>query len=527
VSAPDVRSMPRGARTWRAALAGSMSAALALAAGELPTALAGERVGPVTAVGNEFVDRYAAALKDLAIALFGQNDKVALVIGIVLISIGLGAVLGVVALRSFPAAAIGFVAFGVLGLLAQATDPSAGLALPAISAAVGVAAAVGALALLLALAVPTASPVRRARPALDDPRYKAPDRRTFLAVAGGVGAVAALTGLGARLLRSRASVEAQREALVLPRPVRATSVPSSGTLDSRGVSTYITPTDDFYRIDTALVTPQVDADSWRLRVTGLVDDPYELRFDDLLAMDLVEEPVTIACVSNEVGGDLVGTARWLGVPLRELLDRAGVQRGATQVVGRSTDGFTVGFPTSTALDGRVALVAVGMNGEPLPARHGYPARLIVAGLYGYVSATKWLTEIELTRFEDFDAYWVPRGWSKLAPVKTQSRIDVPRNRADVDAGTVAVGGVAWAPNVGIEAVEVQVDDGPWQPAELGAVASDDTWVQWLLRWDATPGRHTLRCRATDTSGSVQTAERRPPAPDGATGHHSVQVTVRG
>ena len=518
-----------GERQWRAALAGCVSACAALAFGELPSAIAGDPVGPIAAVGNEFVDRYAASLKDLAVALFGQNDKAALVIGIVTISVVLGAVLGLVALRSFRPAAAGFVVFGLVGLVAQATDPSVGLLLPVVSAAFGVVAGVGSLAILLAWISPAATPsgvARRWGPA-DDPRSKAPDRRSFLIAAGSVGAVAALTGLGNRSLRGRSTVEAQREALVLPRPVRSTPVPGTGTIEVEGISPYLTPTSDFYRIDTALVTPQVNAASWRLRIGGLVDEPVELTFDELLAMDLVEEPVTIACVSNEVGGDLVGTARWLGVPLAELLDRAGVQRDATQVVGRSTDGFTAGFPTQTALDGRVAMVAVGMNGEPLPARHGYPARLIVAGLYGYVSATKWLTEIELTRFDDFDAYWVPRGWSKLGPIKTQSRIDVPRAGASVDPGTVAVAGVAWAPTIGIAAVEVSIDDGPWEPAQLGASANDNTWVQWVHRWDAEPGDHTIRSRATDETGAVQPAERRDPRPDGATGHHTVQVTVRG
>ncbi|HEX9681851.1 MAG TPA: molybdopterin-dependent oxidoreductase [Acidimicrobiales bacterium] len=517
-----------GERAWRGAVAGVVSAGAALAFGQLPTAIAGESVGPITAVGNEFVDRYAASLKDLAVVLFGQNDKVALVIGIVTLSLVLGAVLGVLALRSFPAAIVGLVIFGAVGLAAQATDPSAGLLLPVISAVIGVAAGVASLAFQLGwIARPEQplAPLRRWGPA-DDPRVKTPDRRSFLLASGAVGATAALTGLGAWSLRGRSTIAAQREALVLPQPVRSTPVPRTGTLDADGVSPYLTPTSDFYRIDTALVTPQVNAESWRLRVTGLVDEPFELTFDELVGMDLVEEPVTIACVSNEVGGDLVGNAAWLGVPLVELLDRAGRQRDATQVVGRSTDGFTAGFPTQTALDGRVALVAVGMNGEPLPASHGYPARLIVAGLYGYVSATKWLTEIELTRFDDFDAYWIPRGWSKLGPIKTQSRIDVPRGGARIESGTVAAAGVAWAPNVGIAAVEVSVDDGPWEGADLGASANDNTWVQWVHRWTAEPGEHTLRCRATNETGVVQPAERRDPRPDGATGHHSVRVTVR-
>jgi len=511
-------------RTWRGALAGSVAAGAALAVGAVPAAVAGDTVGPVTAIGNEFVDRYAASLKDLAVALFGQNDKVALVTGIVVVSLLVGAGLGVLAVRRFTFAAAGFALFGLTGLWAHLTDPAAGIVVPVVSAVVGVIAGVGVLALLLQGVVP--GRVVASRTPVDDPTVRIPPRRAFLAATGAAGAAAALAGLGAWSLRGRSRIEAQRDALVLPEPAARTPLPDAGSVDVPGVSPYVTPNADFYRIDTALVTPQVDADSWRLRVTGMVDAPYELTFDELLAMDLVEEPVTLACVSNEVGGDLVGNAVWLGVPLGTLLDRAGVQPGASQVVGRSTDDFTVGFPTRVALDGRVALVAVGMNGEPLPAAHGYPARLVVAGLYGYVSATKWLTEIELTRLEDFDAYWVPRGWAKEAPVRTQSRIDVPPSGAEVAAGTVAVGGVAWAPDRGIRRVEVSVDEGPWEPARLGAVASDDTWVQWVHRWDAEPGDHVLRCRATDGTGTTQTAERRPPAPDGATGLHTIRVSVR-
>ncbi|MFP5488309.1 MAG: molybdopterin-dependent oxidoreductase, partial [Acidimicrobiia bacterium] len=279
------------------------------------------------------------------------------------------------------------------------------------------------------------------------------------------------------------------------------------------------------RIDTALATPQVASESWRLRVTGLVERPIEVDYDELLSLESVEVPVTIACVSNEVGGRLVGNAVWQGVPLATLLERAGVREEATQIVGRSVDGFTAGFPTELALDGRTALVAYAMNGEPLPADHGFPARLVVSGLYGYVSATKWLEEIELTTWEDFDGYWVPRGWSKEGPIKTQSRIDVPRSGANLAAGAQPIAGVAWAPNRGIDRIEVQVDDGPWRTAELGDVASTDTWVQWHLAWDATPGDHEIRVRATDRSGETQTSTETDPTPDGATGWHTRRVSV--
>lgn len=285
-----------------------------------------------------------------------------------------------------------------------------------------------------------------------------------------------------------------------------------------------TPNDEFYRIDTALTVPQVPAETWQLDITGMVDRPLRLDYDDLLGRQIVERDITLTCVSNTVGGELIGTARWLGVRLDDLLAEAGIDPAADQVVGRSVDGYTCGFPVA-ALDGRDAMVAVGMNGEPLPLEHGFPARLIVPGIYGYASATKWLTEIELTTFDRFDHYWVPRGYAAQAPIKIQSRIDTPRGLDRIAPGPFAIAGVAWAQPVGVEAVEVSIDDGPWQPADLGDPVNDSTWRQWRLAWDATPGRHTVSVRAIDRNGAIQTADRSEPLPDGATGHHTVVVLV--
>jgi DMSO/TMAO reductase YedYZ molybdopterin-dependent catalytic subunit len=296
-------------------------------------------------------------------------------------------------------------------------------------------------------------------------------------------------------------------------------LPAAQPFSVDGLSPYVTPNGDFYRIDTAIFVPQVDAATWKLTIKGKVDHTVSFTYADLLAMPLIEQPVTLACVSNDVGGPLVGNAVWLGVPLTKLLDRAGVHSDATQIVGRSVDDFTVGFPTEKAYDGRVAMVAVGMNGEPLPVTHGFPARLVVAGLYGYVSATKWLKDIELTRLEDYDAYWVPRGWSKEAPIKLQSRVDVPRSGATIPAGPTSIAGVAWDPSVGVSKVEVQLDDGAWNVAELGDVASKNTWVQWRYQWSATPGQHVAAVRAYDANGQVQTDVPSPPDPNGATGYH--------
>ena len=306
-------------------------------------------------------------------------------------------------------------------------------------------------------------------------------RRRFLGTAAGVGVGAALLGGGVTWLRSRAAVAAERLGIALPSPASPLAdVSPQVDLGLDGVSSFFTPNDAFYRIDTALIVPRVSIADWELRVHGRVGRELRLDHDALLGRPMVELDATIACVSNEIGGDLVGTARWLGCRLDDLLDEAGIDPSADQVVGRSVDGFTAGFPVSV-LDGREAIVAVGMNGEVLPTEHGYPARLVVPGLYGYVSATKWLAEIELTRFDELDGYWIPRGWDREAPVVTSSRIDTPRDGADLPAGRpVAIGGVAWAPVRGISAVEVQIDDGPWRSAELAAAHAATTWRQWKL-----------------------------------------------
>ena len=314
--------------------------------------------------------------------------------------------------------------------------------------------------------------------------------------------------------------------LRLPSSARpAPPVPPGAQVAVAGVADVVTANTDFYRIDTALTVPQVDPQGWALRVHGMVEEEVQITFEELLAADLVEAHVTLACVSNPVGGGLVGNALWLGLPVRELLARARPRAGADMVLSTSIDGFTASTPLEVLTDDRDALLAVGMNGEPLPAAHGFPVRLVVPGLYGYVSATKWVTDLKVTRFADQEAYWTVRGWSALGPVKTASRIEVPRSGAVVDAGTVGVGGTAWAMHRGVTGVEVQVDDGPWQPAALGEPISADTWRQWSWTWDATPGPHTLRVRAADPDG-FQTGDEADVIPDGATGWHTVEVTVR-
>nr|MDP9328004.1 molybdopterin-dependent oxidoreductase [Actinomycetota bacterium] len=352
------------------------------------------------------------------------------------------------------------------------------------------------------------------------------DRRRLLRTGALAAALAGTAGVIGQYLVRRADASESRAAVRIPTPTDGAPPPPAGAdLQIPGLTSFITPNDRFYRVDTALFVPSVNADTWKLRIHGMVDHAITLDYPQLLARPLIERDVTLTCVSNEVGGDYIGNARWIGAPLKDLLEEAGVRPGASQIVSRSADGFTVGTPTTIAMDGRDAMLAVAMNGEPLPLEHGFPVRMVVPGLYGYVSATKWLVDIELSTFEAFDAYWIERGWAKQAPIKTESRIDTPRNRADVPVGQVAVAGIAWAQHRGIEGVDVRVDDGPWMPAQLAVQDTVDTWRQWVLRWDAAAGDHLLSVRATDGTGAAQVESPVPPFPDGATGDHTITVHV--
>ncbi len=497
---------PPQAEPGPAPAAGAIGVAVALAVSELVAGVVDTVPSLVEGIAVFVIDTVPKPIKEWAIATFGTADKLVLAIGIIVVALGLGAVIGG---RSTAVRAGVFGGFGLVGALAAARSSQVSLA-PAL--ANGVAAAAVGYAVLAWL--------RRPRVELD------PSRRAFLGRAGALTALAVVAAAGGRYLSERTRVMlARRDEVVLPAPVETVeAVQASQRLDVPDISPIVTPNADFYRIDTApLSVPQVNLVDWRLRLTGMVDREVDLSYDDLLDMPLVERYVTISCVSNEVGGRLIGTAKWLGVPLSTVIDMAGVGEGAQQVVGRSVDDFTVGFPVDAVYDGREALLAVGMNGEPLPFEHGFPARLVVSGLYGYVSATKWLSEIELTTWDGFDAYWIPRGWSKEAPIKTQSRIDTPRGQAS--AGPRAIAGVAWAPNRGISKVEVRIDEGDWIDAELSEPLSEDTWRQWNVPWDPTPGSYTLQVRATDGNGDLQTEDLAPPAPDGATGYHTVRVSI--
>ncbi len=475
--------------------------------------------GPIVVVGNRFIDATPKWLKNFAVDTFGTSDKSVLLASITVVLIVAAAALGVAACQRFWAAIAGTALLAVVGALAASTrtGSQSGDWIPPI---------VGALAGLGAFWVLLRRPLVATGPAESPLAF---DRRRFLAGAAALGATSAgLALVGSGFRNSRTKVVAARRTASsssLPAPVSpAIVVPATATAPGQP-DPFITPVADFYRIDTALSIPQIDASTWSLVIKGMVDKPLRLTYADLLARPMIERVITISCVSNEVGGDLIGNARWLGVPLSDLLREAGVHKDATQVASRSQDGWTCGFPTTLALDGRDAMIAVAMNGEPLNARHGFPARIIVPGIYGYVSATKWLTEINLTTLEDFDGYWIPRGWAKQAPIKTQSRIDVPKRSTGLKAGKTPIAGVAWAMHRGIKMVELQIDGGEWVAATLADEPTVDAWRQWSYAWDATPGKHRIAVRATDGAGAVQTSEPSSPDPDGATGWHTISVNV--
>lgn len=496
-------------------MAGLVAAGLALGVGELLAGVFAAVSSPLAAVGGFVIDRSPPFLKDFAISVFGTADKGALAIGTVVVALAVGWGAGVLAQRRLWAGLAVIAGFGGLGLAAGLGEPEAET-IPVVAATL-VAVAIGMLALWVLLA--------SAR-VIDPGAARTGDRsrRRFLGLVGAGGVLALGAGSIGRWLLARlpdlpeVTIGTPDAPLELPGPQHQFVEPAA-------LTPIVVPNDEFYRIDTALVIPRPPIEDWQLRVKGRVERELTFTYDDLLQREHIESYVTISCVSNEVGGDLVGNARWGGVQLAEILDEAGVDRNGTQLVGRSVDGWTAGFPTELAFDGREPLLALTMNGEPLPRRHGFPARLIVPGLYGYVSATKWLEEIEITGWDEFDAYWVPRGWAKEAPIKTQSRIDVPGSGADVPAGTVTVAGVAWAPLRGIERVEVRADEGPWLETELTEPLANTAWVQWRAMVQLEPGRHLLEVRATDGTGTPQTDERQEPRPDGATGYHSVSIQV--
>lgn len=528
---------------WQGALAGALAGAVALVFGQLVEALSDNIPGLVLGMGEWLLDIAPGWAAEESIENLGSIGKASLLPGIAVVALLIAAALGDAALRiSRKIGVIGFAAFGLLGGFTTARNPMSPAWASWFWSLVAAALGIATLNFLLSRLSNRSDEPDTATPSAD-PLDPPASRRAFLGWSAGAGALA-IGGLGlARGLTPKSAAETARETIsfsdltTTTRSAATTTTAEAATGTSAatvttepitniaGISSYITPNDSFYEIDTALSPPHVDPADWSLDITGMVDNPYTLTWDELMAMPLEQHDITLACVSNPVGGPLVGNATWLGVPLTTLLERAQVQPGADQFVGKSVDDWTAGFPTDRLYDGRTALLAVGMNSEPLPIKHGFPARLIVAGIFGYVSAVKWVKEIELTRWDAFDGYWIDKGWSKLGPMKTMSRIDVPRAGASVPAGETVLAGVAWSPPRGIHAVEVAVDDSPWWECDLAVPGNDENWVQWRTTWNATPGNHNIRVRAIDGDNQLQPIGPKSVAPDGAEGWHEVRVSV--
>ena len=547
-----------GRFTWRpfslaGAVAGLLTAAVAMGIGQLAAGLTIPASSPVIAVGQAAIDLTPQPVKNFAITTFGAHDKNVLLGGILVVLAIFAAVIGSLAVRRLAIGLYGLAVFGCIGLAAALTRADAGAewVLPTLAGA-----AAGAFAMirltraaaalhaepvppprtevpLVAPDLPAASGEPAEPPAatftyLPNPDItpRPPGRRRFIVASGLAVATTAVGTIAGRQLAERYSVARARSALRFPAPaVPAPPLPPGTDLRIQGLSSFITPNGDFYRVDTALLLPEVDPAGWQLRIHGMVRREISITFGQLLKRPLIEDYVTLTCVSDPVSGPYVGNAKWLGASLAALIREAGPLAGADQLLCTSVDGFTSGTPLQVVLDGRDALLAVAMNGTALPVAHGFPARMVVPGLYGYVSATKWVTDIEVTTFAAASAYWVVRGWAQQAPIKTESRIDVPSGGASLPRGRTQVAGVAWAQHKGVAAVEVRVDGGPWQQARLAAVPDIDTWRQWVWDWDAAPGNHTLEARATDATGYTQTPVQVQPVPNGASGYPSVGVSV--
>jgi DMSO/TMAO reductase YedYZ molybdopterin-dependent catalytic subunit len=552
---------PRRGIVLRAALAGVLAAGVVLGIAELAGAFFRASATPVIAMGSTFIDFTPPWMKDFAIQTFGTNDKLALLVGMGVTIALLAAVLGVVALKRWALGVAGVLLMGAIIVACVLTRAGASIT-DAVPTVVGTAAGLLALRWLIARLRHAAAPAaattdpatvlpgtrdgvaisagstenrtgdtvltRRGSRAADAGTRGTTSRRGFFAAAGVTAVVAAAAAGGGRLLAgARNNVAAVRDSLQFPAPSSpAPALPAGVQSPVAGVTPFVTPNGEFYRIDTALSVPQLTTDDWVLRVHGMVEEEFELSFQDLLDADLIERHITLTCVSNPVGGYLAGNAKWLGYPLREVLARAKPLDGADMVLSTSSDGFSASTPLPVLQDDRDAILAVAMNGEPLPVEHGFPVRMVVPGLYGYVSATKWVVDLEVTRFADRTSYWTDRGWSEEGPIKTMARVEVPQSFAQVDGGAVMIGGVAWSQQRGITAVEVSVDSGDWEAVTLADEASVDTWRQWSHELTLEPGLHTVRARATDAADGVQTEERADTVPNGASGWQSVQFTVK-
>jgi len=533
---------PQGTLRFQKSLSGIASAALAIAFGELVASITNKTTSLILAVGEFIVDITPGDVVRTSIETLGNSQKIVLLTVITILALLFGGLLGVLSLKQPEMSYSLFILFGVFGGWTLNRDPLtstvAALSVSALATLIGVS-----TFFLLNTVLD-----RSVNADFEDPTHRYADRRQFLNWAAGISVAAGtMTGVG-RLLLKDDTVQNIRENIVLPdteekndqrgsnnttsesSSLNATPPEETGLLsfsemnEIEGISPYITSNNDFYRIDTALRVPTIEPADWNLTVDGLVNNPYELSYEEILEMEFVKKDVTLACVSNEVGGSLVGNAVWTGVPLSEIISRSEPTSSAEQVMCHSVDGFTAGFPIENIFDGRTALLAVGMNGVPLPVIHGFPARLVVAGLYGYVSAVKWIKRIEICKWEGNNGYWIPRGWSKKAPIKIASRIDVPRERR-INAGIIAVAGVAWAPLSGVKTVEVSFNSEPWRECNLGVSLSGESWTQWAYKWDATPGKYEIRVRAIDSNGVIQSSKVVSPAPNGAEGLDQISVRV--
>ncbi len=550
----DTSPKPSTGMSW---LAGAIGAAVALSFGQFVARFSDSITSLVIGVGEWLIELTPGDVVSTSINNIGTLQKPLLLGGITLASIALGGWLGVRQRTNAKAVPLGFGFFGLLGGFTSArselTNAAASWAVALTAAALGALTAVILLAFARRAERSAVSPDEAIIPGA--PLSQSTDRRHVLAYGSAAAGAVALAAVGQ--INRTSAAELAREQILTDASTTTSTVPGAsstapaqspigplpvGEFDGiQGISSYITPIspeDEFYLIDTALQKPEVDPSTWTLTINGeYVDTPVTYTYEELLARPMVDREVTLSCVSNPVGGNLVGNALWSGIPLTELFEEAGIQdptNGQHQVFSRSVDGFTCGFPVPLAYDGRTAMLALKMNGEPLPIIHGFPARLVIAGLYGYVSATKWVEEISITDWIGVDGFWMPRGWSKEGPIKTQSRIDVPANRSEFAAGKTTLGGIAWSPTIGIDKVEVYIgmdatesieDDSTWTEVELANVESDESWVQWRHEWEATPGDWLLRVRATDKDGVTQSPIPVAPAPNGAEGYATIVVRV--
>jgi DMSO/TMAO reductase YedYZ molybdopterin-dependent catalytic subunit len=500
-------------------------AIVTLAAAEVVAFFVAPSSSPLFAVGAWIVDLAPPGFKEWIIQTFGTSDKPVLFVSLGILLLVLAVIVGLLEYRRPPLGSIALAVIGAIAAIAVVTRPDAS----------GLWVAPTIIGVIVGVIMLRGSLVRMRRwQQLETAKRRVPTtepemaRRSFLRYVGVGAGIALVVGIGARAINAGSvAVTAVRNAVKLPKAaVPAPPVPAGASLNVPGITPFVTPADQFYRIDTALQVPALNSDNWKLHIGGMVDREVDITFAELLALPLTEHMLTLACVSNEVGGNLVGNALWLGYPIRELLKRAGPQNGADMVLSRSSDGFTAGTPLDVLTDDKTdALLAVGMNGAPLPLEHGFPVRMVVPGLYGYVSATKWVVELTVTQFSKAIGYWTDKGWSERGPVKTASRIDTPQAGTTIKTGKRAIAGVAWDQHTGISKVEVRIDNDPWQTAQLADSVSADTWRQWMLEWDAPKGQHTIQVRATNADGQTQTSTQAPPAPNGSTGWHTIEVSA--